>query len=154
MVADTPYLAGLLLGGRPVVVVGGGRVAARRVPKLLAAGARVTVIAPAVHDDLEALAADGMIEWHPRDFRPGDLAGAWYVIAATSSPSVNAQVVTEAETGHTFCVRADDGPAGSAWTPATGEYDGLTIAVIGRGQPQRSKRARDRLLDIASAEEL
>ena len=59
MLADTPYLAGLVLTGRPVAVIGGGRVAARRVPKLLAAGALGTVVSPAVHDDLVALAEAG-----------------------------------------------------------------------------------------------
>ena len=154
MLADTPYLTGLLLTGRRVVVVGGGRVAARRVPKLLAADAEVTVVSPVLHPELEAMAADGGIEWQPREFRPGDLAGAWYVIAATPSAAVNAAVVSEAEAGHTFCVRADDAAHGSAWTPATGTRDGLTVAVLGRGEPRRSRRARDRLLEVASAEEL
>ena len=50
------YLVGLLLAGRRVVVVGAGRVAARRVPRLIEAGAVVEVIAPAVRPDLQALA--------------------------------------------------------------------------------------------------
>lgn len=154
MLAETPYLSGLLLAGRRVVVVGGGRVAARRVPKLVAAKAAVTVVSPVLHDDLAALAADGGIEWEARDYRPGDLAGAWYVIAATSSAAVNAAVVDEAEAGHTFCVRADDGAHGSAWTPATGQHAGLTVGVLGRGEPLRARRARDRLLEVVSAEEL
>ena len=154
MLADTPYLTGLLLTGRRVVVVGGGRVAARRVPTLLAADAEVTVVSPMLHPDLESLAAAGSIEWERREFRPGDLAGAWYVIAATPSAAVNAAVVDEAEAGHTFCVRADDGAHGSAWTPATGVHNGLTVAVLGRGDPRRSRRARDRLLEVASVEDL
>lgn len=151
---ETPYLSGLLLRGRRVVVVGGGRVCARRVPKLLAAGALVTVVSPELHPDLAGPAREGTIDWQAREYRPGDLAGAWYVIAATSAADVNAAVVAEAEERHTFCVRADDGSGGSAWTPATGEHDGLTVAALGRGQPQRARRARDRLLEVATAEEL
>jgi len=150
----SPYLVGLLLRGRPVVVVGGGGVAARRVPKLLAAGATVTVVSPSAHPDLEALAADGGIDWVARAYRSGDLAGAWYVIAATSSPTVNASVANEAEESHTFCVRADDAERGSAWTPATGEHAGLVVGVVGQHDPHRSGRARDRLLAVLADEEL
>ncbi|MDQ7992077.1 MAG: NAD(P)-dependent oxidoreductase [Propionicimonas sp.] len=150
----SPYLVGLRLHGRGVVVVGGGRVAARRVPKLLAAGAVVSVVSPAVLPGLEALAADGGIDWVPRDYRPGDLAGAWYVIAATSSSTVNAAVANEADERHTFCVRADDADHGTAWTPATGEHDGLVVGVVGRHDPRRSRAARDRLVEVLEDEEL
>ena len=154
MLGDTPYVAGLVLTDRPVAVIGGGRVAARRVPKLLTAGAQVTVVAPVVHDDLAALADAGRLTWVAREFRPGDLAQAWYVLAATSSAQVNAEVAAEAEQNRVFCVRADHAAGGSAWTPASGEHDGLTVAVLGRGEPRRARRARDRLLEVAAAEEL
>ena len=60
------YLTGLLLRDRKVVVVGGGCVARRRVPKLLDAGARVEVISPEVHSRLAGLAEAGAITWHAR----------------------------------------------------------------------------------------
>lgn len=154
MLPDTPYVAGLVLTGRAVAVVGGGRVAARRVPRLLAAGALVRVISPALHEDLAALADAGKVTWLAREYRPGDVADAWYVLAATSSPAVNATVAAEAERSRIFCVRADDAAGGSAWTPASGERDGLTIPVLGRGEPRRAKHARNRLLEVTAAEEL
>src|SRR3984957_13050059 len=74
---DQAYLLGLRLRDRQVVVVGGGAVAARRVPRLLAAGAHVMLVSPAVTPALEELAARGRIDWHARAHRAGDRAGAW-----------------------------------------------------------------------------
>lgn len=148
------YLAGLLLAGRKVVVVGGGRVARRRVPKLVAAGAEVHLVAPRVDEALQALAEAGAITWHQRDYRPHDLEGAWYVLALTDSAEVNAAIADEAESRHTFCVRADQAAAGSAWTPATGSVAGVTIAAITSHDPLRARAIRDRLLEVVSEEGL
>ena len=148
------YLLGLLLSGRKVVVVGGGRVAARRVPKLVNSGARVELIAPDVLPALAALAEDGTITWQERAYRNGDLDGAWYAMAATDSAEVNAAVVAEAESRHTFCVRADRADFGSAWTPATGETSGVTVAAVTTHDPLRARRIRDRFLEVVRDEGL
>ena len=148
------YLAGLLLRGRRVVVVGGGKVAHRRIPKLLAAGARVELISPAADPALRLLAESGALVWQAREFAASDLDGAWYVLAATDSAEVNAAVTFEAEQRHTFCVRADHADAGSAWTPATGETSGVTVAVITSHDPLRARRIRDRLVEVVAEEEL
>lgn len=142
------YLTGLLLAGRRVVAVGGGHVHARRVPKLLAAGADVVVVAPLLHPGLAALATSGQITWREREFVDTDLDGAWYVLAATDVPEVNAQVVAAAEARHTFCVRADRGEAGSAWTPATAAVPGATIAVQASHDPMHARALRDRLVEL------
>lgn len=148
------YLTGLLLRDRKVVVVGGGCVARRRVPKLLDAGARVEVISPEVHSRLAGLAEAGAITWHARSFEPADLDGAWYVLALTDSPATNAAIVDEAEARHTYCVRADRADDGSAWTPATGDTAGVTVAAITSHDPLRARRVRDRFLEIVSQEAL
>lgn len=142
------YLAGLLLAGRKVVVVGAGRVAARRIPTLAAAGARLTVIAPALHASLADRVEAGTLDWLNRPFRPGDLAGSWYAMAATNSADVNAEVAAEAEAARIFCVRADLADGGSAWTPASGAARGATVAVVTNHDPLRAKRLRDRLVDV------
>ena len=154
LVASPAYLAGLLLKGRKVVVVGGGCVARRRVPKLLEAGARVHVISPELHKSLLALAEAGAITWHARDYRPHDLHDAWYVLALTDSAEANAAIVDEAESRHTFCVRADNAEAGSAWTPATGDTAGVTVAAITSHDPLRARAIRNRFLEIVSEEGL
>src|SRR5215468_4652995 len=73
---DEAYLLGLRLRGKRVVVVGGGAVAARRVPRLLAAGAEVVLISPRATPALEELAAANRIGWRSREYREGDCAGA------------------------------------------------------------------------------
>ncbi|BBZ27957.1 uroporphyrinogen-III C-methyltransferase [Mycolicibacterium madagascariense] len=139
MTLENAYLVGLRLDGRKVVVVGGGSVAQRRIPLLLANGADVHVIARAATPAVEAL--DG-IALELRDYRDGDLDGAWYAIAATDDPAVNAAVVAEADRTRIFCVRADVARDGTAVTPASFEYDGLSVGVLAGGEHRRSAAIR------------
>ncbi|GAA1918003.1 uroporphyrinogen-III C-methyltransferase [Nocardioides hwasunensis] len=141
-----PYLAGLVLTDRKVVVVGGGHVAQRRVPALIATGALVTLVSPEVTPAIEGLA--GELTLVLRDFSEPDLDGAWYVLAATDDPEVNARVAAAAEARHTFCVRSDDALGGSAWTPAVGHHGSVTVGVLGDREPQKSAALRD---DIVTA---
>ena len=144
--APHPYLAGLVLTGRKVVVVGGGHVAQRRVSGLLGAGADVTVVSLDVTPALEGL--KGELTLVLREFTETDLDGAWYVVAATDDPAVNARVVAAADARHTFCVRADDALGGTAWTPAVGHHGTVTVGVLGNREPRKSASLRD---DIVSA---
>jgi uroporphyrin-III C-methyltransferase / precorrin-2 dehydrogenase / sirohydrochlorin ferrochelatase len=141
-----PYASGLRLAGRRVVVVGGGHVAQRRIPALLASGADVVVVSPRVTPAIEGQVLAGEVTWVERGFADGDLTDTWYVIAATDDPAVNEQVTTAAESEHVFCVRSDDGTSATAWTPATGRYDGLTLAVLGRREPRRTAAVRDAIV--------
>lgn len=140
------YPVGLRLEGRRVVVVGGGHVAQRRVPQLIAAGARVTVVAPDVRPAIEGLVGGGEVVWEQRAFRPDDLDDAWYAVAATDDVAVNELVSEAAEARRVFCVRADDAVAATAWTPAAGRAAGVTVAVLGRREPRRSAAIRDEVL--------
>ncbi|MGH3413186.1 MAG: uroporphyrinogen-III C-methyltransferase [Marmoricola sp.] len=145
------YPSGLRLAGRHVVVVGGGQVAQRRVPGLVAAGAHVRVVSPEITTALEGLAAAGEISWVPRGFGAADLDGAWYVIAATDDVAVNRAVGAAAEERHTFCVRSDDAEAATAWTPAVGRSEAVTVAVLGDQRedrdPRRTAGLRDEILE-------
>jgi uroporphyrin-III C-methyltransferase/precorrin-2 dehydrogenase/sirohydrochlorin ferrochelatase len=118
-------------------------VAHRRVAGLLEARAEVTVVSPAVTPALEALVAPGSVTWHARRYDAGDLAGAWYAVAATDDPAVNAAVAAEAERERIFCARADDRAASSVWTPAVGRQGDLVVGVHGGGDPQRAVGVRD-----------
>jgi uroporphyrin-III C-methyltransferase/precorrin-2 dehydrogenase/sirohydrochlorin ferrochelatase len=144
--AHPPYPSGLRLAGRRVVVVGGGHVAQRRVPALLAAGAVVEVVSPVVTPSIEGLVGSGEVTWHERGFEPTDLDEAWYVIAATDVREVNAAVSRAAEERRVFCVRSDDAGEATAWTPAVGRHAGVTVAVLGNRQPQRSAAVRDEVV--------
>ena len=135
MVADTaaPYLLALRLAGRRVLVVGGGSVAARRVPGLLDAGADVLLVSPEVTPSLHDLILAGRILGQSRDYAPGDCAGTWLVCACTDDPEVNAAVAAAAEAAGIWSVRADDADASTAWTPASGHAGGPALRGGQRG---------------------
>jgi uroporphyrin-III C-methyltransferase/precorrin-2 dehydrogenase/sirohydrochlorin ferrochelatase len=137
-----PYLLGLRLRDRRVLVVGGGAVASRRIPSLLDAGAEILLVSPKVAASLEGLAAAGRIRWEARGYQPGDCAGAWLVCACTDDPGVNAAVAAAAETQRTWCVRADDAGASAAWTPASGRAGDVRVGVLS-GDPRHSAAIRD-----------
>jgi len=142
-VNENAYLVGLRLVGKKVVVIGGGTVAQRRVPVLISHGADVHVVARAATPAVEALAEQQPgITLSLRDYRDGDLDGAWYAIAATDDPQVNSDVVAEAERRRIFCVRADAGREGTAVTPASFDYEGLMVGVLAGGEHRRSAAVR------------
>jgi uroporphyrin-III C-methyltransferase/precorrin-2 dehydrogenase/sirohydrochlorin ferrochelatase len=138
-----PYPSGLRLAGRRVLVVGGGHVAQRRIPRLLSAGAVVEVVSPVTTPAVEGLAGAGEVTWHERGFEDTDVDGAWYVIAATDDHDVNARVSERCEEQRVFCVRADDATRATAWTPAVGRHAGVTVAVLANREPRRSAAVRD-----------
>lgn len=137
--SENAYLAGLRLAGKKVVVVGGGSVAQRRLPLLIASGADVHVISRSATRSVEAMTG---ITLSLREYRDGDLDGAWYAIAATNDPQVNAAIVAEAERRHLFCVRADIAVEGTAVTPASFRYEGLSVGVLAGGEHRRSAAIR------------
>ena len=140
-----PYLLGLRLRGRRVLVVGGGALATRRVPALLDAGADILLVSPTVTTSLEGLAAAGRIHWEPRRYQPGDEMGAWLICACTRDRAVNAAVAAAAEEQRTWCVRADDAEESAAWTPASGRAGNVRVGVLS-GDPRRSAGIRDAIV--------
>jgi uroporphyrin-III C-methyltransferase/precorrin-2 dehydrogenase/sirohydrochlorin ferrochelatase len=138
------YPVGLRLAGRRVLVVGGGHVAQRRIPTLIAVGADVVVVARSVTPAIEGF--EDEITLHLREFTESDLDGAWYAIAATDDPATNAAIADAAEARRIFCVRSDDASEATAWTPAVGRHEGLTVAVLANREPRRSAAVRDEIL--------
>ncbi|MET9348539.1 uroporphyrinogen-III C-methyltransferase [Streptomyces termitum] len=141
------YPVGLRLAGRRVVVLGGGTVAQRRLPALIAAGADITLVSPSATPSVEAMAEAGELTWVRRRYEDGDLADAWYALVATTDPAANAAASAEAERARVWCVRSDDAEAATAWTPATGRGDGVTVAVLTGHDPRRSAAVRDAILE-------
>ena len=89
------YPVFLKLEQKPVLVVGGGAVALRRVERLLEAGARVTLVAPRVVDRLAALGDERKLEWRRRLFEETDLDGAALVFLATGDAALAGRVREE-----------------------------------------------------------
>ncbi|MEK9523837.1 uroporphyrinogen-III C-methyltransferase [Streptomyces sp. NPDC087908] len=141
------YPVGLRLAGRRVVVLGGGQVAQRRLPALIAAGAEITLISPSATPSVDVMAETGEITWIKRRYEEGDLADAWYVLVATTDAATNAAASAEAERSRTWCVRSDDAEAATAWTPATGRSEGVTVAVLTGHDPRRSATVRDAIVE-------
>ncbi|MCC6167507.1 MAG: bifunctional precorrin-2 dehydrogenase/sirohydrochlorin ferrochelatase [Caldilineaceae bacterium] len=134
------------LAGAPVVVIGGGPVAARKVAGLLAVQAAVTIVSPALTPELALLAAMGRVYWINRPYVPGDLAGARLAFAATDVRAVNAQVAGEAAQRGLLCNVADAPEEGSFHLPAVHRQAELVVAVsTGGTAPGRARRLRDRI---------
>lgn len=146
----TGYPMLLDLTGRRVVVVGAGRVAARRVHGLAAAGADVVVVAPDV-DDAVRIAG---VTVHRRAFAPADLDGAWLAAACTDDAAVNAAVSDAASALQIFCARADDAIQGSARTPAVARHEDVIVAVNGGDDPGRARALRDAIAAALEAGDL
>lgn len=151
MAEHPAYPVGLRLTGRRVVVIGGGQVAQRRLPALIAAGADVLLVSPEATPSVEAMADAGEITWERRVYTLGDLADAWYALIATSDPDANAAASAEAERHRVWCVRSDNADAATAWTPATGHSEGVTVAVLttdAKGRdPRHTAAVRDAVVE-------
>jgi uroporphyrin-III C-methyltransferase/precorrin-2 dehydrogenase/sirohydrochlorin ferrochelatase len=125
----TLYPVFLKLEGRRVLLVGGGTVAAAKLDGLLAAGARVTVVAPEIASSLERTG----VVLHRRPFEASDVDGAWWVVAA-ATPDVNRQVQTAAEARRVFVNAADDPANASAYLGGVVRRGDVAIAVSTGGR--------------------
>jgi uroporphyrin-III C-methyltransferase/precorrin-2 dehydrogenase/sirohydrochlorin ferrochelatase len=143
-------LVGLDVTGRPVLVAGGGPVAARRATALVDDGALVTVVAPALCEDLADRVQDGSIEWRDREVLESDLDGSWFVHAATGDPATNADVCRWATERRIWSVCASAVDDGTARTPATVEHGDLIVGVVSAGDPDPSlsRSVRDQLAQL------
>jgi precorrin-2 dehydrogenase/sirohydrochlorin ferrochelatase len=141
------------LEGKLVVVVGGGAVAEGKIESLLAAGARIRLIAPQIRPQIAAWVRFGKIEWLPKEFATGDLEGASLVIAATSAPGVNGAVFAEAEAAKILCNAVDDIAHCHFYYGAVAQRGDLQIAVSTNGKsPALAQRIRTELEETYSSE--
>lgn len=123
------YPAFLKLAGRHALLVGGGPVAAGKLEGLLAAGARVTVVAPVIRAEMERPGV--VIERRP--FEPRDLDDVWWVVAA-APPAVNREVVAAAESRRVFVNAVDDPPNATAYAGGVVRRGDVTIAFSTGGR--------------------
>src|SRR5436190_16931231 len=120
----------LNLTGRAVLLVGGGRVATAKLQQLLAAGARVRVVAPEISEEI--LSTTSQVQLARRPFVPSDLDGVWLVVAAATRP-VNREVAAVAETRRVFVNAVDDPANASAFLSGVVRRDGVTLAISTSG---------------------
>ena len=133
----------LKLAARPCVVVGAGTIAESKIESLLIAEARVTVIAPEALPRVREWAASGELRWEQREFRAGDTAGAFLVVAATATAAVNRAVYAEASAADILCNAVDDPPFCDFYFPSVVRRGELQIAISTAGEsPALAQRLR------------
>ena len=134
------------LAGQPVVVIGGGTVAERKIETLLESGARITVVSPEATNLIAARAEEGRITLRRRRYRTGDLAGFRLAYAATSDPEVNRAVRDEAQDSGIWLNAIDQPALCDFITPAIVRRGELTLAISTNGRcPALARRIREDL---------
>jgi uroporphyrin-III C-methyltransferase/precorrin-2 dehydrogenase/sirohydrochlorin ferrochelatase len=134
------------LAGKPVLLVGGGEVAARKYSLLREAGAQCIVVAPWLGEALSAALARGEITHHAREFAVSDIEGVWLVVAATDSRDVNSAVSAAANAARLPCNVVDDRELSSFIMPAIIDRSPVQIAVsTGGTSPVLARLIRERL---------
>lgn len=140
------------LAGEPVVVVGGGQVAERKVETLLEHGASITVVAPELTGALEGLAQDQKISWIARTYQQGDLDDALLTICATDDPIVNREVYAEASAKHRLVNVVDVPELCNTIVPSVLKRGRLQIAVSTGGASPSAARDIRRSLEASFPE--
>ncbi len=140
------FPAFLKIDGKPCLLVGGGEVAARKARLLLAAGARLTVVAPELGATASAMVAAGRARHVARRFRDDDVDGHWLVVSATGDPVVEKRVHDVAERARVFCNAVDDIGNCSYITPAIVDRSPVVVAISSAGTaPVLARRIRNRI---------
>ncbi|MBN9165463.1 MAG: hypothetical protein BGO98_47725 [Myxococcales bacterium 68-20] len=147
----SPYLLPLFLrlAGKEVLVVGAGTVAERKIQDLVDSGARVRVVAREATSAVAKLAADGRIALSLRAFEEADVDGAWFVVAATADPDVQARACARADRARVFALAVDDPPNGTAYSASVIRRGPLTIAISSTGEAPALARLLREVLEQA-----
>ncbi len=136
----------LQIEGRRCLVIGGGKVAERKVRGLLDSGAAVVVISPALTDGLVRLQSEGAIAWEPRGYQPGDVVGFFLVMAATDDREVQDQVQADADRHNVLLNVADVPDKCNFILPALVKRGALSLAISTSGKsPALAKKLRQEL---------
>ena len=134
------------LKGRPVLTIGGGDAAARKIALLLRAGARVQVVAGTLVPELAALAARGRIEWLAQAFDEAQLDGAFLTIAATDDAALNQRISAAAEARQRLVNVVDDRPLCNVIFPSIIDRSPLMVAISSGGDaPVLARLLREKL---------
>lgn len=134
------------LKGRKCIIVGGGKIAYRRIKALLAECAHIVVVSPELLPDLLALVEQKHVDWLPRTFEEQDVHEAFLVVAATNKREVNEAVARSCSPNQLINI-ADDPENSSFYFPAVGKRGLLTVAVGTNGaSPILAKNIRDDIM--------
>lgn len=136
---------------RPVLLVGGGRVADEKIHKLVDAGARVTIVAPDLIPEVQQYVDDGRATLIQRPFEPGDTEGYEVVMVATDNGAVNKQVADEARSRDIWVNAADDVANCDFILPSLAKRGQISIATsTGGSSPALARWLRERMEEFLS----
>jgi precorrin-2 dehydrogenase/sirohydrochlorin ferrochelatase len=142
---ESYYPIMLKLAGKKVVVVGGGRVAERKISGLIATKANITVVAPKISMEIQQLVENGKIDWLAKSFSIEDIEEAFMVFAATNEKDLNRKIKDAAEVC-TLVTIADDPEVSDFHVPAKVQRGRLTVAVsTGGASPTLARKIRSQL---------
>ena len=140
------YPVYLSLEGKKCVVVGGGEVAWRKVETLLAAGTKVCLVSPEITPGIDELVKAGKLVHIRREYRTGDLEGAFLVIGATDNEDINRQVACDAEKTGILVNIVDVPKLCNFIVPSKVERGDLIISIsTGGTSPALAKKIRKQL---------
>jgi siroheme synthase-like protein len=143
------YPVSLVIAGQPCLVVGGGRVAVRKIEGLARADTRITVVAPRVDPVVERIASAGGARIEHRPYRRGEAAGYRLVLTATGVPEVDAAVAADANAAAVWVNSADDPAHCTVLLPAIHRDGPVTVAVSTAGaSPALSAWLRLRIAEM------
>ncbi|OCB99366.1 Precorrin-2 dehydrogenase [Bacillus amyloliquefaciens] len=133
------------LGGKKIIIAGGGKVALRRLKTVLPEGSDITVISPEVLPEIKKLADEGRIRWIPRRIEMKDLKPAFFIIAATNDQIVNQEIAANAsETQLVNCVSKAE--QGSVYMPKIIRKGRIQVSVSTSGaSPAHTKRLAENI---------
>ena len=136
----------LNLRDKKVLLVGGGAVGRQKISGLLEAGARLQLVSPTIHADIEPAVQNGSLAWERRSYQTSDLEGAVLVIAATDDEPLQRRIAEESRARSLWVCRADHGAESDFTVPAGFRRGDLQVAISTGGcAPAVSKRVRQQL---------
>ena len=140
------YPVFLDLQGKPVIVIGGGRIAHQKMENLLKAGANVTVVSPELNPEMTDLSAGRRFRYIQRDYRAGDIDGYVIVFVATDDRAINAVVTQEGRSKGIWVNSVDDPPNCDFIMPGIAQRGDLTVAVSTAGRsPAMARKMREEM---------
>jgi precorrin-2 dehydrogenase/sirohydrochlorin ferrochelatase len=140
------YPVFLDLQGKPVIVIGGGRIAHQKMENLLKALANVTVVSPELNPEMAALQSEGRFRYIEREYETGDIDGYLIVFVATDDGAINAVVTQEGRSKGIWVNSVDDPPNCDFIMPGIATRGDLTVAVSTAGRsPAMARKMREEL---------
>lgn len=147
------FPAFLNLANKNCLIIGGGKVAERKVRDLLDYDARITVISPGAENNIKHWANQGIITWKPRGFQVTDLDGVFLVFLATDDRNLNHQVVSLCRNQQILVNAVDDPPNCDFYVPSVIRRQSLAIAISTEGKsPLFARKMREELEQLITAE--